>query len=103
MLSKMVLSAANEESIPMIDNPLNLGTEYIWQAGDTMMLVALKYRRPGQWTELLDLNKIMLMNNRYMLKAGDLIQVPADWFPLPNYSFDTKLKGSHGTRQVEEA
>ncbi len=81
----------------MIDNPLNLTTEYTWQAGDTMMLVALKYRRLDKWLELLDLNKGLLMDNRYMMRAGDVIQVPESWFPLPNFERDTtRFKGSHG-------
>lgn len=79
-------------------NPLNLTTEYIWQAGDTMMLVALKYRRPGQWLELLDLNTKLLLECRYMLKPGDVIKVPESWFPLPDWQFETKIKGSSGYR-----
>lgn len=81
-------------------NPLNLGTTYTWQPGDTLMLVAHKYRRPGQWTELMDLNKVLLSKVRYTLRAGDTIEIPETWFPLPLIEFGTKYKGSsiHGER-----
>lgn len=80
-------------------NPLNLTTEYTWQAGDTLMLIAYKYRRPGQWTELLDLNATQLSKQNYRFQVGDKIKVPEDWFPLPPPpSFSTKFTGSKGTR-----
>ena len=85
-------------------NPLNLTTRYKWLPGDTLMLIALKYRRPGQWLELLDLNKMVLMNNQYQMREGDVIDIPEDWFPLPEpVSFTTKFKGSSGTRVVSNA
>lgn len=87
-------------SKPMIDNPLRLTTEYTWEAGDTFMLVAHKYRRPGQWLELLDLNKALVSKNRYLMRAGDVIQVPEDWFPLPTPTYTTNFRGSHGIRQT---
>ena len=86
------------------NNPLNLTTKYTWEPGDTMMLIALKYRRPGQWLELLDLNKRLLMNNQYQMHEGDIIDVPENWLPLPEpVGFTTKFKGSVGTRVVSNA
>ena len=82
-------------------NPLGLGSEYTWEAGDTFMLIALKYRRPSQWLELLDLNKRTLQNNRYLMCTGDNIEVHHEWFPLPTYEYNTKFRGSHGTRIIE--
>ena len=80
-------------------NPLNLTTEYTWQAGDTLHMIAHKYRRPNQWTELLDLNKTLISNNHYLMRAGDVIKIPEDWFPLPELpGFTTKFKGSSGER-----
>lgn len=81
-----------------MSNPLNLTTEYVWQDGDTFMLIAAKYRRTDQWLELLDLNKVLLYNNRYRMCTGDTIQVPPSWFPLPDFSFTTKFVGSSGYR-----
>lgn len=83
----------------MSQNPLNLSTEYAWEPGDTLMLIAYKYRRPGQWTELLDLNKTQISQKQYQMRPGDVIKVPEDWFPLPEApGFTTKFKGSMGTR-----
>lgn len=80
------------------NNPLNLGLDYTWQAGDTFATIALKYRRPKQYAELVDLNKVLLSKNNYLMRAGDVIKIPEDWFPLPSYEFGTKFKGSKGER-----
>lgn len=82
------------------NNPLNLTTKYVWQRGDTFMLIAHKYRRPGQWTELLDLNKREVQRNNYIMREGDEIQIPEDWFPLPVPAYTTKFRGTHGIRQA---
>lgn len=76
-----------------------LGKEYIWRAGDTFMIIAHRYRRPGQFTELLDLNKSLLRKNRYRMVEGDIIQIPDHWFPLPQLVFGTRLSGSSGYKE----
>lgn len=81
------------------NNPLNLGLKYTWQAGDTMALIAPKYRRaaPNEYIELVDLNKMVLRNNRYLMREGDIIDIPPHWFPLRTLSRDvTNFKGSYG-------
>lgn len=75
-------------------NPLRLTTRYEWQEGDTLALIALKYRRPNQWTELLDHNKVVIANQRYIMKPGDIIEIPESWFPLPTITYGTKFIGS---------
>lgn len=71
---------------------------YTWKAGDTMALVAHVYCRPKQWQELVDLNKGLLYKVKYRLQAGDVIQIPDSWFPIPNLTFRTKFIGSKGER-----
>jgi len=82
------------------DNPLGLTTTYTWQEGDTLALIAHKYRRPAQWTELLDYNKHKIaFELNYLMRAGDTIRIPESWFPLPAApSFGTKFIGSKGER-----
>lgn len=88
----------NDQVQDQNQNPLNLTTEYIWQTGDTMATIACKYRRQDQVLELIELNKWYLFECRGLSKAGDKIKIPEDWFPLPQWGYETKLKGSSGYR-----
>lgn len=75
----------------------NLGKTYTWQEGDTLAWIACKYNRQNQWIELLDLNKEYIRSKRYIMRAGDTIQIPESWFPIPTIDRDvTNFKGSHG-------
>lgn len=83
----------------MAANPLNLSTTYVWQPGDTLALVALKYRRPGEHEALIPLNQSQLYHRRYKLEPGDQINIPTYWLPLKEPpSFSTKFTGSKGER-----
>jgi hypothetical protein len=82
-----------------MSNPLNLTTEYTWQAGDCFSTVAIKYRRQVKdYLHLLELNKDLVRKNNYIMRPGDVIKVPEDWFPLREVSFGTKIIGSKGIR-----
>lgn len=83
------------------NNPLNLGLEYTWQEGDCLATVALKYRQPREkYLELLQLNIEFIQKIRYLLRPGDKIKVPENWFPLPpiQEQYSIKLRGTHGYR-----
>lgn len=66
------------------ENPLNLGLEYIWKAGDTPAWVALMYRQhEDKYEELYKLNRGLWDRNRFGFNVGDVIKIPEHWFPLP--------------------
>ena len=79
---------------------MKLTNKYLWQKGDTLTSIAIKYRRGSQWRELLDHNIILIRESNYLLREGDVIEIPDSWFPLPDYSFETEIKGSSGYRRV---
>lgn len=87
----------NSSTTPCGTNPLGLKDKYTWQHGDTFALIACKYRRPDQWLQLLDCNKKVLQNNQYIMKEGDQIDIPPEWFPLPPLPERyVKILGSYG-------
>lgn len=77
---------------------MTLGKQYTWQAGDTFHTIACRYCRPHQYTELIDHNRVLLVKNSYLMRAGDVIEIPDSWFPIPTLEFTTKFRGSHGER-----
>lgn len=80
--------------------PATLGKEYAWRPGDTLALIACRYGKTARndFLEILDLNRMVLERNRYLMREGDVIKIPEHWFPLTPQSFTTEFRGSHGTR-----
>lgn len=87
----MSTETLNKETTSNDYSPVVLGKQYSWQKGDTLMLIATKYRRTSQWLELLELNKGKFKNWCHLPRVGDIIDIPEDWFPLPDYSFEVKV------------
>lgn len=67
--------------------------------GDTLAVIATRYCRPhNDYLKLLALNRRVLETNNYLMREGDPINIPEDWFPIRTVKFNMRFKGSHGTR-----
>lgn len=75
-----------------------MSREYVWERGDTLATIAIKYCRGPQWKELLTYNLKVLWDNRHIMKPGDVIEIPDSWFPIPNHEYGIKVVGSSGYR-----
>lgn len=74
---------------------------YVWEHGDTFALVAIKYRRTQrEYIEVLDLNKALVRRNNWIMRPGDVIEIPDSWFPLREPDFNVVVVGTWGRRDT---
>ena len=72
---------------------------YVWEEGDTFALIACKYRRTErEYIEVLDLNKALVRRNNWIMRPGDIIEIPDSWFPLQEPDFNVVVVGTWGRR-----
>lgn len=77
---------------------------YVWEAGDTFALIALKYcRKAKDYLQILDMNKRLLSKNNYRMVPGDVVEIPPSWVPIKTLERSGTIRGTKGYEDVPTA